>query len=169
MYSLRQTRKKSRWFLGRKMALWILFTSLAPFRPVLTLCYSNCQALRASLGRLKCVWETREKDLFAIHVNDLHLALKGRNVPELSSKVTRMIVNSAWKQSSKKERCKNMRSFVWNGLDSASPKDFSLKIFTQHRKIQSSFCSWKATEQSREDKLKGKLWMRDQGTITFLM
>lgn len=68
------------------MALWILFTSLAPFSPVLTLCYSNCQALCASLGRLKCVWETREKDLFAIHVNDLHLALKGRNVPDRAFK-----------------------------------------------------------------------------------
>lgn len=48
-------------------------------------------------GRSHCAWEAREKDLFAIHVSDLLLALQGGNVSqiEFSSKVTHLLANFA--------------------------------------------------------------------------
>lgn len=78
------------------MAIWIPSTSLAPFSLVLTQCYSKLSG-SVCFPREAAVCLGNWKDMFAIHVNDLHLALKGGNVSqtELSSKVTRILANSA--------------------------------------------------------------------------
>lgn len=84
------------------------------------------------------------------------------------SKASPFLGTSAGKESSKNRDAKPWGVLFGMGLILQLQKDFFPLLKSSHstEKICSSFCTWKTTEQRRENKLKGKPWVRDQGTIS---